>query len=78
MLKIESPTRIKEKSRQKKKYGMQCPYSKITMTTIRGRGRGTRGGKRIPTNIPSIEAWTIRMGTLKIRKSIMNSKKNAP
>jgi len=44
--------------KQKKKYGMQCPYSKITMTTIRGRGRGTRGGgKRMPTNISKDQIW---------------------
>jgi len=44
--------------KQKKKYGMECPYTKVTMTTVRGRGRGTRGGgKRNPTNISKDQIW---------------------
>ena len=44
--------------KQKKKYGMYCPYTKVLMTTIRGRGRGTRGGgKRMPTNISKDQIW---------------------
>ena len=44
--------------KQKVKYGMKCPYSKVLMTTIRGKGRGTRGGgKRIPTNISKDQIW---------------------
>ena len=44
--------------KQKAKYGMYCPYSKILMTTIRGKGRGTRGGgKRMPTNISKDQIW---------------------
>ena len=43
--------------KQKKKYGMYCPYSKILMTTIRGRGRGTRGAKRVNTNISKDQIW---------------------
>jgi len=43
--------------KQKKEYGMKCPYSKVTMTTIRGRGRGTHGGKNIPTNISKDQLW---------------------
>jgi len=44
--------------KQKKKYGMCCPYSKVLMTTIRGRGRGTRGGgKRVNTNISKDQIW---------------------
>ena len=43
--------------KQKVKYGMYCPYSKILMTTVRGKGRGTRGGKRTPTNISRDQIW---------------------
>ena len=43
--------------KQKAKYGMKCPYSKVTMTTIRGKGRGTAGGKNIPTNISKDQLW---------------------
>jgi len=43
--------------KQKKKYGMRCPYTKVLMTTIRGKGRGTHGGKRIPTNISRDQIW---------------------
>jgi len=44
--------------KQKATYGMKCPYSKVLMTTIRGKGRGTRGGgKRIPTNISKDQIW---------------------
>ena len=43
--------------KQKAKYGMYCPYSKILMTTSRGKGRGTRGGKRTPTNISRDQIW---------------------
>ena len=43
--------------KQKKKYGMYCPYSKVLMTTIRGRGRGTSGGKTIHTNISKDQIW---------------------
>ena len=44
--------------KQKKKYGMYCPYSKVLMTTIRGRSRGIRGGgKRMPTNISKDQIW---------------------
>ena len=42
---------------QKKKYGMYCPYSKVLMTTIRGRGRGTTGTKRVATNISRDQIW---------------------
>ena len=43
--------------KQKKEYGMKCPYSKVIMTTIRGRGRGTKRGKNIPTNISKDQLW---------------------
>ena len=43
--------------KQKKEYGIKCPYSKVTMTTIRGKGRGTHGGKSIPTNISKDQLW---------------------
>ena len=44
--------------KQKAKYGMYCPYSKVLMTTIRGKGRGTTGGgKRNPTNISKDQIW---------------------
>ena len=43
--------------KQKKEYGMKCPYSKVLMTTIRGKGRGTYGGKRVPTNISKDQLW---------------------
>jgi len=43
--------------KQKKKYGMYCPYTKVLMTTIRGRGRGTRGAKRVNTNISKDQIW---------------------
>jgi len=43
--------------KQKAEYGMYCPYSKVLMTTIRGRGRGTSGGKKIPTNISKDQIW---------------------
>jgi hypothetical protein len=43
--------------KQKAKYGMKCPYSKVLMTTIRGRGRGTSGGKKIATNISRDQLW---------------------
>ena len=44
--------------KQKATYGMYCPYSKVLMTTIRGKGRGTRGGgKRNPTNISKDQIW---------------------
>ena len=43
--------------KQQKEYGMKCPYSKVLMTTIRGKGRGTHGGKRIPTNISKDQLW---------------------
>ena len=43
--------------KQKKEYGMYCPYSKVLMTTKRGKGRGTSGGKRIPTNISRDQIW---------------------
>ena len=37
---------------------MYCPYSKVLMTTIRGRSRGMRGGgKRMPTNISKDQIW---------------------
>ena len=43
--------------KQKKKYGMYCPYSKVLMTTKRGKGRGTYGGKKVPTNISRDQIW---------------------
>jgi len=43
--------------KQKTEYGMKCPYSKVTMTTSRGRGRGTSGGKNTPTNISKDQIW---------------------
>ena len=43
--------------RQKKKYGMYCPYSKVLMTTIRGLSKGMRGAKRVPTNISKDQIW---------------------
>ena len=44
--------------KQKKKSGMYCPYTKVLMTTIRGRARGTiGGGKRINTNISKDQIW---------------------
>ena len=43
--------------KQKAKYGMYCPYTKILMTTVRGKGRGTYGGKRTPTNISRDQIW---------------------
>ena len=43
--------------KQKKEYGMKCPYSKVLMTTKRGKGRGTRGGKKVPTNISRDQIW---------------------
>ena len=43
--------------KQKKKYGMYCPYSKILMTTIRGLSKGMRGAKRTPTNISKDQIW---------------------
>ena len=43
--------------KQKKKYGKYCPYTKVLMTTIRGRGRGTHGAKRVPTNISKDQIW---------------------
>jgi len=46
--------------KQKKEYGMNCPYTKVLMTTERGKGRGTHGGKRIPTNISRDQIWPRR------------------
>ena len=43
--------------KQKKKYGMCCPYSKVLMTMSRGKGRGTFGGKKIATNISKDQIW---------------------
>ena len=43
--------------KQKKKYGMYCPYSKVLMTTIRGLSKGKRGAKRVPTNISKDQIW---------------------
>jgi len=43
--------------KQKKKYGMQCPYSKVLMTTIRGLSKGKRGAKRVPTNVSRDQIW---------------------
>ena len=43
--------------KQKKKYGMYCPYSKVLMTTIRGLSKGMRGAKRVPTNISKDQIW---------------------
>jgi len=43
--------------KQKKKYGMYCPYTKVLMTTKRGKGRGTPGGKKVPTNISRDQIW---------------------
>ena len=43
--------------KQKKRYGMYCPYSKVLMTTIRGLSKGTRRAKRTPTNISKDQIW---------------------
>ena len=43
--------------KQKKKYGMQCPYSKVMMTTIRGKQRNKISLKRVPTNISKDQIW---------------------
>jgi len=43
--------------KQKKRYGMYCPYSKVLMTTIRGLSKGKRGAKRVPTNISRDQIW---------------------
>ena len=43
--------------KQKKRYGMYCPYSKVLMTTIRGLSKGKRGAKRTPTNISKDQIW---------------------
>ena len=43
--------------KQKKKYGMYCPYSKVLMTTIRGLSKGMHGAKRVPTNISKDQIW---------------------
>jgi len=43
--------------KQKVKYGMHCPYSKVLMTMSRGKGRGTFGGKKIATNISKDQIW---------------------
>ena len=50
--------------KQKKKYGMKDPYSKVTMTMIRGRGRGTTSGKNIPTNVSKDQIWPGRGYTI--------------
>jgi|TARA_R100000742_G_C4263086_1_gene80925 hypothetical protein len=36
---------------QKMRYGMRCPYSKVEMTFIRGKG------KKIPTNVSADQIW---------------------
>jgi hypothetical protein len=43
--------------KQKVKYGMYCPYTKVLMTTSRGKGRGRQGVKRVPTNISRDQIW---------------------
>jgi hypothetical protein len=43
--------------KQKKKYGMYCPYSKVLMTTIRGLSKGKSGAKRVLTNISKDQIW---------------------
>jgi len=43
--------------KQKKKYGMQCPYSKVMMTTIRGKQRNKISLKKVPTNISKDQIW---------------------
>jgi hypothetical protein len=43
--------------KQKKRYGMYCPYSKVLMTTIRGLSKGMRGAKRVVTNISKDQIW---------------------
>ena len=43
--------------KQKAKYGMYCPYSKVLMTTIRGKQRGQTSLKKIPTNISKDQIW---------------------
>ena len=43
--------------KQKKRYGMYCPYSKVLMTTIRGLSKGMHGAKRVPTNISKDQIW---------------------
>jgi len=57
LLKFTKETWWEHWKKQKKKYGMRCPYSKVLMTTIRGRGRGTSGGKTINTNISKDQIW---------------------
>ena len=51
LLKFTKETWWQHWLKQKAKYGMYCPYTKVLMTTVRGHGRGTHGGKRTPTNI---------------------------
>ena len=43
--------------KQKAEYGMYCPYSKILMTTFRGKQRGQTKLKKIPTNISKDQIW---------------------
>ena len=45
--------------KQKAQYGMYCPYTKVLMTTIRGKGRGASGKsyKRTLTNISRDQIW---------------------
>ena len=43
--------------KQKATYGMYCPYSKVVMTTIRGKQRGQTSLKKIPTNISKDQIW---------------------
>lgn len=43
--------------KQKKKYGMYCPYSKVLMTTIRGLSKGTCKAPRVLTNISKDQIW---------------------
>ena len=57
LLKFTKATWWQHWLKQKAKYGMYCPYTKVLMTTSRGKGRGTHGGKRIPTNISKDQIW---------------------
>ena len=43
--------------KQKEKHGMKCPYSKVTMTHIRGTQKGKKATKQIPTNISKDQVW---------------------
>ena len=68
--------------KQKVKYGMHCPYTKVLMTTSRGKGRGGQGAKRVPTNISRDQIWPGRgytpMNLLFCTVKFNNDKKSIP